>query len=128
MASVYIETTIPSYHYETRTTAQVMAWREATRLWWGRNRDRYDSYTSRGVKSELSRSPEPEASQTLALIAPIPVLDEPPGVAEVVEYYLEHRLVPGGKADSDAYHLALASMRSMDFLFNVELPTLGERQ
>lgn len=43
------------------------------------------------------------------------VLREPEGLADVVEYYLEHRLVPAGEG-GDAYHLAMACLTNMDFL------------
>ena len=43
------------------------------------------------------------------------MLEEPPGLPEVVSYYIEHRLMPE-EAGGDAFHLGLASMHSMDFL------------
>ena len=127
MPSVYIETTIPSYFFETRNTPQVIAWRDATRLWWDRYRHGYDLYSSRGVRSELSRSPNLKSQQSLQLLETIKLLDEPPGLADVIQYYLEHKLMPGGMADSDAYHVAIASMRSMDFLLTWNCRHFGQR-
>ena len=65
--------------------------------------------------AELALAPAVKARRATSLLAAATVLDEPPGLSELVEYYLEHRLMPvefGG----DAVHLAFASLHSMDFL------------
>ncbi len=115
MASVYIETTIPSYYVETRSSPKVVAWREATQQWWDNYRHHYQLVTSRFVLAELARAPKRKASGARALLKGVELLDEPPGLEEVVEYYIEHRLMPA-EAGGDAVHLALAAMNSIDFL------------
>jgi hypothetical protein len=115
MASVYVETTIPSYYFETRLTPQVVAWREATRQWWESYRHDYELVTSRFVLAELARAPKRKARQARALLKGVELVDEPPGLQDVVEYYIEHRLMPA-EAGGDAVHLALASLNSVDFL------------
>ena len=115
MPSVYIETTVPSYYLETRSSPRIVAWREVTRQWWDGHRRRYDLYTSRFVLDELARAPAPKARRARSLLKGVVVLDEPPGLEEVVAYYVEHKLMPA-EAGGDAVHLALASMHSMDFL------------
>jgi hypothetical protein len=67
MATVYIETTIPSYYHETRTDLRVLAWREITREWWNLCRGRYQLLTSRFVLRELAATPSPKAEQTAGL-------------------------------------------------------------
>ena len=115
MPSVYIETTVPSYYHETRSSPRIAAWRDVTRQWWDRHRHRYDLYTSRFVLAELARAPAPKRRPARSLLRGVTVLDEPPGLGEVVEYYIEQKLMPS-EAGGDAVHLALASMHSMDFL------------
>jgi predicted nucleic acid-binding protein len=115
MPSVYIETTVPSYYHETRSSPQVSAWRYVTRQWWDHHRRRYELYTSRFVLAELARARAPKAGRARTLLKNVAVLDEPPGLEEVVGYYIEHKLMPA-EAGGDAVHLALASMHSMDFL------------
>lgn len=115
MSSVYIETTVPSYYHETRSSPRIAAWRDVTRQWWDRHRRRYDLYTSRFVLAELARAPAPKGRRARALLKGVGVLDEPPGLEEVVVYYIEQKLMPA-EAGGDAVHLALASMHSMDFL------------
>lgn len=115
MASVYIETTVPSYYNETRSSPHVATWRAVTREWWDHCRRRYELCTSRFVLAELARAPAPKASRALSLMRGVAVLDEPPGLQEVVTYYIEQKLMPA-EAGGDAVHLALASMHSLDFL------------
>ncbi len=45
----------------------------------------------------------------------VSVVDEPPGLDDVVAYYVEHHLMPAD-AQGDAAHLAMASMHAIDFL------------
>ena len=115
MPSVYIETTVPSYYHETRSSPRIAAWRDVTRQWWDRHRRRYDLYTSRFVLAEVARAPKLKAGRARALLKGVVVLDEPPGLEDVVAYYIEQNLMPT-EAGGDAVHLALASMHSMDFL------------
>jgi hypothetical protein len=115
MSTVYVETSIPSFYHETRTAPRMVAWREATREWWEREPQRYDLFTSRFVREELSRALPKKAQAALDLLTAVRVLDEPPEAAEVVGYYLEQRLMPL-EAGGEAFHLALVSLHTMDFL------------
>jgi len=115
MRTVYIETTVPSYYHETRRTPSVIAWREATRLWWDRHRAGYALVTSKYVLAELDLAPAGKRARMLSLMKQVDVVNEPPGLDDVVGYYIEHRLMPAD-AQGDAAHLALASMHAVDFL------------
>ena len=115
LGTVYIETTIPSYYCETRRSPAIAAWREATRTWWHNYRAAYDLFTSAYVLAELRRAPAAKARLAQQLLAGVPILDEPPGVQDVVAYYIAHRLMPAD-ALGDAAHLALASMHGVKFL------------
>jgi len=113
--TVYIETTIPSYYHETRSTVSARAWRAATRLWWTGQRNRYQLCTSEYTIAELKMSPPAKARRCLALLRGVPQLPEPPGLQEVIEYYIGHRLMPA-EAGGDAAHLAMTSMHHVDCL------------
>lgn len=115
LGTVYIETTIPSYYHETRQTPGIVAWREATRVWWDEHRHRYNLFTSGYVLAELKRAPGGKSRKAVSLIDRLPLLDEPQGFADVVEFYIENRLMPRD-ALGDAAHLALASMNGVKFL------------
>lgn len=115
MRSVYIETSIPSYYFETRTTVLARAWREATRRWWEDERGSYHLVTSAFVVAELSEAPATKAAAALQLMARVEVLPEPPGLAGIIDEYVRHRLMPAD-AGGDAAHLAMCSMYGVDFL------------
>jgi hypothetical protein len=113
--SVYIETTIPSFYFETRRSAMVVAWREATRHWWDQHRGAYSLFTSKYVLTELSRIPSARAAQTIGLIKEVDLLHPVPEIQRVVETYIQNRLMPAD-AEGDAAHLAMASMHRIDFV------------
>lgn len=115
MPRVYIETTIPSFYFETRTSPQIVAWRDITRAWWARQRRHYELVTSIVVFDELRRAPAGKAAEAATLIADLPLLDDRPEVREVASYYIDHRLMPADAA-GDAAHLAFASVHGVEFL------------
>jgi len=115
MASVYIETSVPSYYFETRRSPAAQAWREATRKWWSHCRRGYELFTSRFALAELRRAPRAKARAALSLLRNVTVLNEPRELQEVANYYIEQRAMPA-VAGGDAYHLAMASLHKMDFL------------
>ncbi len=49
------------------------------------------------------------------LLKTVALVDEPAGLFDLAEYYMEHRLMPS-EAEGDAVHLALASLLRIDFL------------
>jgi hypothetical protein len=63
---VYIETTIPSFYYEVRSTPDMEARRAWTRDWWDNQRHYYDLVTSAAVIEELSQGHYPSKEQALA--------------------------------------------------------------
>lgn len=115
MPSVYVETSIPSYYFETRATAKARLWRDTTRQWWDDHRTAYAVSTSNFVLAELRKAPGSKGASALKLLRGIPLLPELAGLNEVIAFYIEHRLMPAD-AMGDAAHLAMASMHRVDFL------------
>src|SRR5215210_1488193 len=111
---VYVETTIPSFYYEERTAPDIVARREWTRRWWSDAAARYELVTSEAVLDELTNGPPGRSEDWLGLIRDLPLLPVEPAVAEVVQAYIRHHLMPA--APGDALHLALASFHKCDFL------------
>ena len=110
---VYIETTIPSFYFELRSDPEMVARREWTRTWWEDAAGRYELVTSAAVVEELSRGEfAARREDCLRLIELIPV---DPAVAEIVQAYVAHRVMPRNPV-GDALHLALASHYRCDFL------------
>jgi len=96
----YVETSIPSFYFETRPEPQMVARREWTREWWNRARSvQTDLVTSVAVADELE----------------LPVLAIEVPVVEIVQAYIRHRVMPADPA-GDALHLALASYHRCEFL------------
>ena len=114
-ALIYIETSIPSFYHETRTETQFQAMREWTREWWDVARLRDELVTSTAVVLELRQAPDPKRSEGLALIEPVPLLDDVDTVDEIVAVYFQHKLMPRD-AEGDARHLALATFHECDIL------------
>jgi hypothetical protein len=115
MASVYIETTIPSFYHETRQSMIVRTWREATRRWWDLYAPAYDLVTSEFVLAELRHAPHRKAHAVMEMMQGVRVLEEKRGVRDIAADYVEHALMPRG-AGGDAAHLAMASVHAVDFV------------
>jgi hypothetical protein len=115
MRTVYVETTIPSYYFETRRDARARAWQHATRVWWDQHRHRYELVTSRFVLDELGLSPEPKRTAAMELLGVARVLPVSPALDPIIHAYIQAKLMPRGSA-GDAAHLAAASYHSVDFI------------
>lgn len=114
---VYIETTIPSFYFERRTETEIVARREWTREWWSAANSAgvMEIVTSEAVLAELEQGHFDSREDCLGLLDGLPLVEIEPAVAEIVESYVAHRLMPRDPA-GDALHLALASYHRCDFL------------
>ena len=112
---IYVETSIPSFYHETRTEPEMVAKRIWTRQWWDGRRVEYEVVTSEAVLDELSGGDYPTRDQALSLVSSLPVLPVEPPIAETVEVYIAHQVMPQDPL-GDALHLALASYHRCDFL------------
>jgi hypothetical protein len=112
---VYIETTIPSFYFETRTEAEMVARRAWTVGWWTEQRQHYDLVTSFPVLEELERGSHPHKPEALALVADLPVLPIEEEIYGIVDEYVRRQVMPQDPR-GDALHLALASYHHCHFL------------
>ncbi len=112
---VYVETSIPSFYYEIRTAPEIVARRNWTRQWWDEFRQNYEIVTSDAVLDELNKGDYPTKANALELLSNIQLLPFEEDVSEIVENYIEHKLMPKDPL-GDALHLALASYHKCDFL------------
>jgi predicted nucleic acid-binding protein len=112
---VYVETTIPSFYFETRSDPEIQIRRDWTRQWWDQPKIDQVLVTSIIVLQELENIPGAKRSSALDLISPLELLEYTHEIAEVVRVYQEHQLMPAD-AIGDADHLALASFYKCDIL------------
>ncbi len=114
---VYIETSIPSFYHETRTSPEAVARRNWTQEWWNTKREEYDVCTSQAVVNELQRGDynKQKKEECLELLRPIELLLIESEIALVVDTYIKHKIMPAD-AGGDALHLAIASWYKCDIL------------
>ena len=91
---VYVETTIPSFCHETRTAPDIVARRRWTRQWWSGAPERYELVTSSPVLDELAGGPRERIAERLTLVRELPLLAIEPGIGEILQAYLLHKLMP----------------------------------
>jgi predicted nucleic acid-binding protein len=111
----YIETTVPNFYYDLRSSAAVTTRRAWTRQWWDSARDNYDLVTSEEVWMELSAGTSHLVPLRLALLDTLPMLPFTPEVIDTANTYIRRKLMPG-RPSGDAFHLALASHYKCDFI------------
>ena len=114
-AKVYIETSVPSFFYETREEAQFVAMRQWTQDWWKNEKLNYQCVTSDAVINELEMGEHPKQKEKLNLLSEVDLLEINHSIEEIVEVYLAHYLMPKNDL-GDALHLAIASYYKIDFL------------
>ena len=112
---VYVETSIPSFYHEVRTTPDVVARKDWTRQWWEDATAKYELVTSPAVINELSAGIPERSAQRLAVIRDLPLLPIEPAIADIAVAYIQHKVMPADPA-GDALHLAIASFHKCDFL------------
>lgn len=111
--TVYIESSIPSFYFSTRTSAKSVAWRQITRSWWHDQSPHFELVTSGTVKDELSTSPGEKSRLLMDLVSSIRVLEFSPMISVIAEQYVRNKLTP---RSPDAAHLAFASVYALDYL------------
>ena len=115
MKKVFIETTIPSFYYETRKEPDMESRRDWTRDWWDNYAPLYELYSSEAVIEELETGNYPHREEKLALLNNISLLPFEIEIAEIAEVYISEKVMPEDVA-GDALHLAMASFYKCDFL------------
>ena len=93
----------------------MVARRQWTRDWWDIHRHKYSPVTSIPVIEELEAGHHPKRRECLDLITQLPILPIPDVIAEIVDSYIQHRVMPKDPK-GDALHLGLASYHHYQFL------------
>ncbi|MGB7746745.1 MAG: type II toxin-antitoxin system VapC family toxin [Verrucomicrobiia bacterium] len=112
---IYVETSVPSFYFDTRTAHNMQAMRQWTRKWWALPKFDRELVVGAPVLVELDEAPASKRDKALELIEELRVLPYVNEIAEIVEAYFAHKLMPL-EAQGDADHLAFASFYNCDVL------------
>jgi predicted nucleic acid-binding protein len=89
--------------------------RDWTREFWAERRGDYELVTSAAVLDELRKGRAHHKIPALDLALTLPLIPGGLAVAEIVQAYVKHKLMPEDPT-GDALHLALASFHECDYL------------
>jgi len=113
---VYLATTIPSLLTAWPSRDLIIAAdQQVTKEWWRTRRHDFDLFISQVGLDEAAEGDQSAASERLAEIQGLPVLEINTDVEHVARAILKTRLIPP-KASNDALHLAVAAVHRMHFL------------
>ena len=123
--SVYIETTIPGAYFDERDDVVSTFQRHQTRGWWAECRPHFELYTSEAVLAELRQRSFPRQDEAVGLLDGVSVLPVGEEIAGVARVYVDHLVMPKGQM-GDSFHLAFACVHALDYIGDLELPSLGQ--
>lgn len=116
MASVYLETTIPSY-LAARPSRDLVtaAHQQITHEWWDTAGDRFDVYVSQAVLDEIRRGDPRYVAKRMEIVRDLDVLEFTDDVGFLLREY-NARLVLTGSAATDLAHFAYSVAYNIDYL------------
>lgn len=116
MDVVYIETTFVSLLVADPSRDLITAAnQQATRDWWNQRRPVFNCVTSYEVVREASKGDPDQVQRRLAVLRPIPLIPPNEEAVALTRAFLRTRALPE-RAESDAAHLAVATVAHADFL------------
>jgi predicted nucleic acid-binding protein len=114
--SVYVETTIISYHTARASRDVIRAARQTiTRQWWDNRREDFDLVVSQVVLNEARKGDQRAAERRKQILEGLTRLDITDEAVELAATLVEKGAMPPKAAD-DALHLAIAAVYGIDFL------------
>jgi hypothetical protein len=116
MASVYVETTIPSYLAAAPSRDLVTAGRQqVTHDWWRNARERFELLTSEAVLQEIRAGDQETAARRMKLVEWMTILEVTPEVDSLAEVYQQRFNLPQ-RARMDVVHIAVAVVYELDYV------------
>ena len=113
---LYLETTVPSYLAARPSSDLIVAGhQQITRHWWERRKNDFEVYISQFVVDEAGSGDKEAAQRRLEIIEEFGLLDITGEVTDLAEAIIKKGALPA-KSATDAAHIAVASVHSMDFL------------
>lgn len=115
-ASIYIETTIPSFLTARPSNSVIIAGRQqVTRQWWEERKECYRLFVSQYVLDEVLDGNPEAAQKRVDILDGIDVLEIDDEVILLTQTILDAGALPP-KAGTDAGHIAVAARHGIDFL------------
>ena len=115
-SKLYMETTIPSYLTSWPSRDLIIAGhQQITKDWWKNRKGGFDIYVSQLVVDEAKAGDPNAAQERMEALKDLPLLDITSEVGTLAAGILASGVIPQ-KAATDAAHIAIASVHSMDFL------------
>lgn len=114
--SVYLESTVPSYLVAAPSRdLLIAAHQQVTSQWWSTQRPKFETCISQFVLDEIGKGDADVALKRLGAVKGIPLLDITEEVLSLASALVSSRIIPK-KAGTDAAHIAIAAIHSIDFL------------
>lgn len=125
MATVYLETSIPSYLVSNPSRdIVVLSHQELTRTWWNEEKKNHDLFISEIVLEEISRGDSEFVEKRLQVIREVEVLILTKGIEKLTEKYMKKYNFPD-KLLNDMLHIAYTVYYEMDFLLTWNCKHIG---
>jgi predicted nucleic acid-binding protein len=105
---IYVETTIPSAYYTSRSSPEMVEKRVLTRTWWRQALASSELVSSAITIGELEEGASEHVPARVAIIRSLELLDVTADVRETARTYTRRKLMPANPP-TDALHLAIAS-------------------
>jgi len=112
---IYIETSIPSFYYTSRTDAQSIARTEWSREWWEKYANKFELTSSVAVIDELQQGKSKHTENRLILLDKLSLLEINQEIIDIAKIYIDHLVMPNDPK-GDALHLAIACYHKIDSL------------
>lgn len=112
---IYVESSIPSAYYTSRTAPEMVKRRETTRRWWGEAMESCELVSSAAVVREVVRGTSRHVHARFAMIGSLTLVAVTDAAVDTARLYIRHRIMPADPYE-DALHLALASHHNCDAL------------
>lgn len=123
---IYVETTIPSAYYTSRSSPEMIERREWTRQWWKQAAASCELVSSVITLGELEEGASAHVPARVAMIRQLELLEVTTAVNESARMYTRRKLMPSNPP-TDALHLALASHYNCDVLVTWDFRHLANR-
>lgn len=112
---IYVESSIPSACYTSRTAPKMLERRDTTHRWWKEALESCELVTSAAVVREVVRGRSRHVHARLAMIGSLQFLPVTDAAMDTARLYVRRRIMPADPYE-DALHLALASHHNCDAL------------